>query len=47
MPVSHGVENYVRACQARGQKLGNIKPSLLQKQVGWAKWFNVEEEVAI
>lgn len=28
-------EAYLRACVARGQKLGNIKPSLLQKTTGW------------
>jgi GH3 auxin-responsive promoter len=45
--VSHGVEKYVRACQARGQKLGNIKPSMLQKHLGWGKWFEIEKELAI
>ena len=28
-------ERYLRACQARGQKLGGIKPVLLQKSAGW------------
>jgi hypothetical protein len=37
--VQHGAETYLRACQARGQKLGNIKPSALQKTTGWRKWF--------
>ena len=37
--VTHGAETYLRACQARGQKLGNIKPSVLQKTTGWKKWF--------
>ena len=37
--VTNGAESYLRACQARGQKLGNIKPSVLQKNLGWRKWF--------
>lgn len=28
-------ETYLRACMVRGQKLGNIKPSVLQKTTGW------------
>jgi hypothetical protein len=28
-------ERYLRACQARGQKLGGIKPALLQTTAGW------------
>ena len=30
---------YLQACQARGQKLGNIKPSVLQKTTGWSHEF--------
>lgn len=37
--VTNGTETYLRACQARGQKLGNIKPSVLQKTTGWRSWF--------
>ena len=37
--VTNGTETYLRACQARGQKLGNIKPSILTKNLGWRKWF--------
>ena len=37
--VTNGSESYLRACQSRGKKLGNIKPSLLQKTTGWRKWF--------
>ncbi|MEO7838292.1 MAG: GH3 auxin-responsive promoter family protein, partial [Anaerolineales bacterium] len=37
--VTRGVETYLSACQARGQKLGNIKASVLQKNTGWGKWF--------
>lgn len=29
-------ERYLRACQARGQRLGNIKPARLAKDDGWA-----------
>jgi hypothetical protein len=28
-------ERYLRVCQARGQKLGGIKPALLQTTAGW------------
>jgi len=38
--VTRGAETYLRACQSRGQKLGDIKPALLQKSTGWNKWFN-------
>lgn len=38
-PVTGGVERYLTACQARGQKLGNIKASVLQKNTGWSSWF--------
>jgi len=37
--VRGGVETYLQACQSRGQKLGNIKASVLQKNTGWSKWF--------
>ena len=37
--VRDGAEAYLRACQARGQKLGNIKSSALQKTTGWREWF--------
>nr|MDQ3005559.1 GH3 auxin-responsive promoter family protein [Chloroflexota bacterium] len=37
--VTRGVETYLMACQARGQKLGNIKASVLQKNTGWKDWF--------
>ena len=40
--VTGGTERYLRARQARGQKLGNIKPSVLQKTTGWKEWL-VEE----
>ncbi len=30
---------YLQACQARGQKLGNIKPAALQKTTGWEVWL--------
>ena len=44
--VTRGAEIYLQACQARGQKLGNIKASVLQKNTGWGKWFQVEGELA-
>ncbi len=30
---------YLRACQAQGQRLGDIKPSPLQKTTGWSNYF--------
>ena len=45
--VTRGAEIYLRACQARGQKLGNIKPSVLQRTTGWSKWFEAEKELAL
>ena len=37
--VTNGVESYLEACQARGQRLGNIKQSVLQKTTGWRDFF--------
>jgi len=37
--VTRGVETYLMACQSRGQRLGNIKVSVLQKNTGWQDWF--------
>ncbi|NWF64702.1 MAG: hypothetical protein HXY38_10385, partial [Chloroflexi bacterium] len=37
--VKDGSAAYIKACQARGQKLGDIKASVLQKSTGWGKWF--------
>ena len=45
--VTRGVETYLSACQARGQRLGNIKASVLQKNTGWSKWFEVEGKLAL
>ncbi len=39
VPVIRGAETYLRACQARRQKLGDVKPALLQNSTGWNKWF--------
>jgi hypothetical protein len=39
MQVKHGAETYLQICQTRGQKLGNIKPSALQKSAGWKEVF--------
>lgn len=35
--VKDGSAAYIRACQERGQKLGDIKPSVLQKSTGWGE----------
>ena len=37
--VMRGSETYLKVCQSRGRKLGNIKPSVLQKTLGWQDWF--------
>ena len=37
--ITNGAEAYLRACQLRGQKLGNIKPGVLQKTTGWYGCF--------
>jgi hypothetical protein len=42
--VTRGAKSYLYACQARGQKLGNIKPSMLQKNIGWREWFEMKTE---
>ena len=41
--VRDGAETYLKASQARGQKLGNIKQSVLQKTTGWRRWFVVNQ----
>jgi hypothetical protein len=40
--VTHAAESFLRAQQAHGQKLGNIKPSMLQKNTGWRAWFTIK-----
>ena len=45
--VGNGSETYLKACQARGQKLGNIKPSVLQKSVGWRDWFDEKDGIKV
>ncbi|MEW5938605.1 MAG: GH3 auxin-responsive promoter family protein, partial [Chloroflexota bacterium] len=37
--VRRGAETYLAACQSRGQKLGDIKPAVLQKSTGWGEYF--------
>jgi hypothetical protein len=44
--VRDGAEMYLRACQARGQKLGNIKQGVLQKTTGWQDWFTAGPVIA-
>ncbi len=45
--VENGSETYLKACQTRGQKLGNIKPSGLQKSMGWREWFYTKEDLLV
>jgi hypothetical protein len=45
--VFNGAECYLKACQARGQKLGNIKQSVLQKTRGWRSWFETKKELMV
>jgi hypothetical protein len=37
--VMRGAESYIQACQKRGQRLGDIKASVLQKSTGWGGYF--------
>jgi hypothetical protein len=37
--VKDGGAAYIKACQSRGQKLGDIKASVLQKFTGWGDVF--------
>lgn len=39
LTAPNAADAYLRACQARGQKLGNVKPMLLQKTTGWGVYF--------
>lgn len=43
-PVQNGAQTYLQACLARGQKLGNIKPGVLQKTSGWDKIFTQQND---
>lgn len=45
--VVNGAERYLKACQARGQKLGNIKQSVLQKTGGWRPWLAEKKELMV
>lgn len=38
--VKDGSGAYINACQQRGQKLGDIKASVLQRSTGWGEWFS-------
>jgi hypothetical protein len=37
--IKDGLNSYIRAGQARGQRLGDIKPTSLQKTAGWTARF--------
>lgn len=37
--VRNGSVSFLNACQQRGQKLGDIKASVLQQSMGWGQWF--------
>ncbi len=43
LQVTRGAEMYIRACHSRGQRLGDIKPAILQKTTGWEEWFAIEQ----
>jgi hypothetical protein len=39
--IDHGAaEAFIQACQSQGQRLGNIKPTSLQKTTGWGNVFS-------
>lgn len=35
-----GLETYFGVCRSFGQKIGNIKPSVLHSKIGWSKEFD-------
>ncbi len=35
---------YLQACEARGQRLGGVKPSVLQRATGWSKYFSNQKK---
>ena len=39
MVVHDGVTKYLSACQRRGMRMGNIKPAVLQVELGWVEDF--------
>jgi GH3 auxin-responsive promoter len=41
--VCDGAAGYLRACQARGQRLGDIKPVALHNAPGWDKWLSLTD----
>ena len=41
--VSAGERTYERACAARGQRAGAIKPPALESTPGWERWFESDE----
>lgn len=44
--VPGGNERYLRACESMGQRAGNIKPSLLRREFGWAARLGARVEEA-
>jgi hypothetical protein len=40
--IRHGAQHYLAVCQARGQRLGAIKPAVLDPQPGWEEHFGIE-----
>jgi hypothetical protein len=45
--VRDSAATYLAVCQARGMKLGNIKPAVLDSQTGWRAVFEQVEPVAL
>jgi hypothetical protein len=38
------MEAYLHTCQVQGQRLGDIKPSSLQKTTGWGNYFSRSDD---
>src|SRR5262249_25290034 len=36
--VTQAAERYLRACEALGQRPGNVKPAYLRLEFGWREW---------
>ena len=41
--VRNGGERYLEGCAARGQRLGDVKPAVLDKRGGWDAWLVGDE----
>jgi hypothetical protein len=47
VPVRDGEQSYERACMARGQRAGSIKPPALEPSLGWERHFSVVPDAMV